>query len=173
MDGRNLARSLVTPITLLLLLAVLAFGGWWGYKHLTAPLPPAPIASCTPQPVGQKLASKKVKVNIYNGGRKRGLASQVANTMKARQFVVDQVDNTEDRVTTTQVIGVTTDDPAVKLVLAQFKNAEAVADGQSDGVVDVKVGTQYGGMNDTKSPWQVDIKGPACVAPSPTPSTIR
>lgn len=171
-EWKRVARMLATPITLLLLLALLYFGARWGYRNVTAPPPPVPIASCTPQSVGSVLSSTMVPVNIFNGSSTQGLASNVSRTMKARGFVVEAVDNTEEKIETTVVVGVSKDDPAVQLVAAQLVGAEIREDGISDGIVDILVGTKFAGYTKTPSPWQIEVTTDPCLLPptgTPTP----
>ena len=65
---RETIRVLKTPVTLLVLLAVLLGGAWWGYKSVIAPPPEPPKDPCVMQSVnGGKLKSSQVTVNVYNG----------------------------------------------------------------------------------------------------------
>ncbi|MGD8215338.1 LytR C-terminal domain-containing protein [Aestuariimicrobium sp. Y1814] len=172
-EWRRALRTLGTPITLLLLLALLYFGARWGYRNVTAPPPPIPIPSCTPQAVGSVLSSEKVQVNIFNGSSTQGLASNVSRTMKARGFIVEAVDNTEEKIETTIIVGSSKDDPAVQLVAAQLVGAEIREDGITDGIVDILVGSQFAGYTKTPSPWQIEVSNDPCLPPvtqTPTPS---
>ena len=172
-SAKRLARALATPITLLVLLGFLAWGARWGYRNVTAPVPPPPITSCTPTSVGKVLPSSKVTMNIFNGGRTQGLAGKVSTTMKARGFKVQHVDNTEERIEGTVIVGVSKDDPAVKLVAQQFVKPEIREDGISDGIVDVLVGNKFAGWANTKKPWQIQVTEAPCLPPpseTPTPS---
>lgn len=175
-EWKRVVRLLATPVTLLALLAVLYFGARWGYRNVTAAPPPIPVPSCTPQSVGSILSSERVTVNIFNGSTTQGLASNVSRTMKARGFKVEAVDNTEQKVETTLVVGVSKDDPAVKLVAAQLVGAEIRADGVTDGVVDILVGSKFAGYTKTPSPWQIQVSQDPCLLPatataSPKPSS--
>ena len=38
-------RIVRTPITLLILLGVLLYGAWWGYRNIIQPVPKAPAAT--------------------------------------------------------------------------------------------------------------------------------
>lgn len=172
-EWKRVARLVSTPLTLLLLLTILYFGARWGYRNVTAPPPAVPVASCSPQQVGSILSSTKITVNIYNGSRTQGLASNVSRTMKARGFIVDVVDNTDEKVVATTVVGVSKDDPAVRLVAAQLVGAEIREDGITDGVVDILVGSQFAGYTKTPSPWQIEVTDAPCLPPvtqTPAPS---
>ena len=170
-NWKRVTRSLVSPLTLLVLLAILFFGARWGYRNVTAPPLPPPIISCSPSPVGKVLKSSQVTVNIYNGGRQHGLAGKVAKQLKSRGFIVQHVDNTEEKVETTVIIGNSKDDPAVKLVAQQFVKPEIREDGKPDGIVDVLVGNKFAGTSPAKKPFEVAVSEDPCLPPpSASPS---
>ena len=172
-EWKRVARLVSTPLTLLVLLGILYYGARWGYRNVTAPPPPAAVASCTPQAVGSILSSQKITVNIFNGSSRQGLASNVSRTMKARGFIVKAIDNTDEKIAASTVVGVSKDDPAVKLVAAQLVGAEIREDGISDGVVDILVGSKFAGYTKTPSPWQIEVTDAPCLPPvpaSPTPT---
>lgn len=162
-------RLIATPITLLLLVGVLAFGAWWGYKNVIAPVEPAPPPPCVPQSVGKELTSSKVTVSVYNGGPKRGLASDVAKALKAKGFIIKGYDNTDEVVKATVIVGANKNNPEVKLVLAQFKNATVREDNRADGTVDVLVGSTFGGLND-KAANKISVTTTTVCLPSPSPT---
>lgn len=167
-------RQVATPLTLLLLLAVLIGGAWWGYKNVIKPIPPAQASPCVTQKVGDKLTANKVTVNVYNGGYKQGLAGTVSKALKAKGYVIKHVDNTDERVKQTVIVGADVNNPEVKLVAANFKNATVKADQRADHTVDVLVGTEFAGMN-PKAPNFIKVPGgevclPASKTPSATPT---
>jgi len=100
--GRTTYRSrrrlrVRTPITLLLLVALLVAAGWYGVKQLRMPnaAPTGIVAdtACTPQPVvsptpGTRIPASDVTVNIYNASSISGLADRTAVLMKARGFTI-------------------------------------------------------------------------------------
>ena len=45
---------------------------------------------------GGKLKASQVSVNIFNGGDRKGLAGDVARSMRAKGFKVGKTDNTAD-----------------------------------------------------------------------------
>lgn len=164
-------RAIRTPLTLLVLLAVLGFGAKWGYDNATAPPPPPPPTPCVDQPVKDgKLSSTQVTVNIYNGGSKRGLAGDVGYTLREHGFKIVAATNTDEKVAKTVVVGAAQDNPEVQLVMGFFKDATFRADGRVERDVDVLLGAKYAGMND-KAPntIKVDTKS-VCLAPQPSPT---
>lgn len=170
-SAKRLARTLATPITLVVLLVFLAWGARWGYRNATSPPAPPPVVTCSPTAVGKTLKSEMVQVNIYNGGRTHGLGRKVSSMMKARGFQVKHVDNTEERVDHTIIVGASKNDPAVKLVAQQFVKPEIREDQVPDGVVDVLVGNKFAGWTKTAKPWQIQISEAPCLPPpSQSPS---
>lgn len=141
---------IATPIMLLGLLGLLIWGGLWGWRNLTAPLP-------TPEPVPCVMQDQEfvyraeVIVNVYNGGYTRGLAERVASTLRDAGFNVARVTNTEEPVTNTIIRGGDHGAAPVRLVQTGFVDAETDFDERIDGTVDVLVGTDFGGYAD---PWQ-------------------
>lgn len=168
---RQALRALKTPVTLLLLFGLLAFGAWWGYTSVTAPVPQPPKSPCVPQRVNGVLKSSKVSVNVLNGSAERGLASRVAATLKARKFRIADVGNTERRITKTVVVGAARGNPEVKLVAAQFKGASIEADARPDHSVDVLVGRAFAGYAKARTSIRVassTVCLPSPASPSPT-----
>ncbi|MVA74877.1 LytR family transcriptional regulator [Auraticoccus sp. F435] len=171
MQGAELWRVLRTPLTLLVLLGILAFGAYWGYTNVMKPPPPPPVEPCVPQEVGEQLESSQVSVRVFNGGAERGKAAEVGQALEAAGFVVESVGNTDEPVTVTTVVGVSADDPAVRLTLEHFKKAEARPDNRPDGIVDVLIGSAYAGMHgDAPEAIELETESvclPASSSPSP------
>jgi hypothetical protein len=137
---REVIRWLRTPVTLVVLLVVLGYGAWWGYKAvLTVPVSTA--NACVSKPVVQ-LTPDQVTVRVLNGGDVKGYATEVAKVLKARGYNIAVVSNTNEAVTTPVIIGGSVDMPAVKLVASNFPEATLRADNRNDGTVDVLVGAK-------------------------------
>lgn len=160
-------RAATTPVVLLLLLGLLLFGAWWGYKNVLRPAPGVPPTPCVTQDVGKTLASSSVTVRVYNGGRTTGLAGKVAEAMKARKFIIKSVANTDEQIKTTIVRGGAIDNPEVQLVAKQFRGVTVRADDRTDGTVDVLVGSEYSGMA-PKAPTTIEVPGGVVCLPSPS-----
>lgn len=174
---RKVLDAAKTPATLLVLLATLGFGFWWGWGQLTAPIPAKPPEPCVTQTVaGGVLRANRVTVRVYNGGSVTGRASKIGVELRAKGFKVPTVTNTEERIEKTVIVGATAANPEVKLVASFFKDAIIRADNRPDNTVDVLVGNQYGGFNanaatSIKVPGNVvclprESTGPASIAPS-------
>lgn len=140
MSFRDVIRFLRTPVTLGVLLVVLGYGAWWGYKAvLTVPI--STINACISQPVTQ-LTPDKVTVRVLNGGDVKGYATEVAKVLKARGYNISVVSNTNETITTPIIVGGSVDAPAMKLVASNFPEAQLRADNRNDGTIDVLVGAK-------------------------------
>ncbi|QDP95048.1 LytR family transcriptional regulator [Microlunatus elymi] len=142
-------RIIRTPLTLLILVGVLCLGAWWGWKNIVAPPQKTPPPPCVPTKVTDKeLKSSQVTVQVFNGGDKKGLAGDVTRDLRAKDFNVLTPTNTDQKVTTTVIVGNAAKNPEVLLVKSFFKGATVKADGRTNHTVDVLVGDKYAGFND-------------------------
>lgn len=147
MNGR-LWRQLRTPVTLIVMIALLGFGAWYGYTRVVAPPPEPEPTPCVQQKVSKgEITTSQVTVKVFNGGKKRGLAGDVSVALKARNFKVSAISNTDRAVEETVIVGASKDNPEVKLVASFFKKAKIETDGRGDRSVDVLVGDKYAGFN--------------------------
>ncbi len=141
-------RVIRTPLTLLVLLGVLGYGAWWGWTNIWKPLPPPSAAPCVPTKVAKgQLKSNQVTVRVFNGGARTGQAGDIARSLRAKDFTVVKVDDTDAKVTSTVIVGANAKNPEVALVKSFFKGATVKADSRADRSVDVLIGSKYGGMN--------------------------
>jgi len=171
-------RRLSTPITLILLLGLLAAGTWWGYKAVTAKVQ-APLAPCVTVPMTE-LPTSMVTVNVYNGGQRAGLASTVAESLRTGGFIIGKVGNTDETVLTVVIIGSAEDNPEVQLVAAWFHDPVIQADQRVDHTVDVLVGNSFDDPEGTgmaaEPPSSLEVpSGEVCLpntsTPTPTPTS--
>jgi hypothetical protein len=164
-------RAVRTPFTLLVLLAVLCYGAWWGYSNVIREVPPAPPAPCVEQKLPKnRLKSSQVTVSVFNGGDKRGLAGDVGRSLRERGFKVQTTTNTLQKVQETVIVGAGTKNPEVLLVKRFFKDAQVKADKRVDGSVDVLVGNRYGGFNKKAKTTYTVKTSKACLPAQPTPT---
>ncbi|MDR2974008.1 MAG: LytR C-terminal domain-containing protein [Propionibacteriaceae bacterium] len=172
MNAKQVRHMLSTPITLVILLALLVAGAVWGFKAVTAKVPAPQPANCVTQPMTQ-LTTGSVTVNVYNGGNIRGRAAAVAEKLASGGFIIGKTDNTEERVLTVIVTGAATDSPEVQLVAAWFNTPEVKADARPDHSVDVLIGDDYNPDNGMAAtpPAALEIpSGEVCLPPSATPA---
>ncbi|HSK32997.1 MAG TPA: LytR C-terminal domain-containing protein [Propionicimonas sp.] len=172
---RQVIRVMKTPVTLIILLAILGYGAMWGYQHATMP-DPRPEATCVMTDVGKQLTPDRVTVRVLNGGETGGLAKLTALYLRSHGFRVIYYNNAEERSPSTVVVGSSVDDPEVKLMLGFFTGSTAKGDGRGDHVVDVILGDK---VTQVESPVaSVPVTGPVCLPPiaassvsaTPTPS---
>ncbi len=171
MIGR-IFRIVRTPITLLVLLGVLLYGAWWGYRNIIQPVPKIPPPPCVEQTVTKgQLQASQIVVKVYNGGDRRGLAGDVTRLLRRKGFKVTLTTNTVEKIQKTVIVGAGAKNPEVLFVKSFFKDAVVRADKRTDGSVDVLVGNKYGGFNkDAKSTYAVKTKTVCLPSQTPTPT---
>lgn len=163
---RDFIRMFKTPLTLLALTALVAFGGVWGYRNATAQMPERPPVPCVQTDVGGRLTPHYVTLRVLNAGLQGGLAKRVSSALRSYGFNIFKVNNTEDRLTDTVIVGNSPDSPEVKLVAGFFKNAKVQGDGRIDHMVDVLLGDNYQGRV-TKPKEFILVSGPVCLPALP------
>ncbi len=177
---RQVIRVLKTPVTLLLLLAILGYGAYWGLKNATADAS-TPEAACVVQDVGGTLTSDKVSVRVLNGGEKGGAAKNTRFYLLSFGYHIVSYNNSDREVDKVTIVGNAADDPEVKLVAQAFKAPVVTeGDGRADHVVDVIVPTKFELV--AAPPKSIAVTGPVCLpvitsasatdsaSPSATPS---
>lgn len=165
-------RLVRTPVTLLILLGVLAYGAWWGYRNVLQPIPATPPAPCVQQPVrGGELRSTQVTVSVFNGGLRKGLAADVGRSLRSKGFKVLKTANTNEKIGRTVIVGSGVKNPEVLLVKGFFRRATVRADKRVDRTVDVLVGNDYAGFNKKAKTTRAVRGRTVCLPPqNPTPS---
>ena len=176
---RQIIRVLKTPVTLLLLLAFVGYGAAWGLEHATAPVPERPPTPCVMIDVGGELTPEMVQVRVLNGGTRGGMARNAAGHLRAYDFKVIKVNNTDERLENTVIVGNSEDDPEVQLLTNFFKDVEVRGDGRVDHVVDVLLGTNSV-RNTNPKVTTMPVEGEICLpagtklpSPSPSPSPSK
>lgn len=177
---RQVIRVIKTPVTLIILLAMLGYGAMWGYQHVTMP-DNRKVETCVQTDVGANLTPDRVTVRVLNGGEKGGLAKLMAGFLRSHGFRVIYYNNTDERVPNTVVVGNSVDDPEVKLMLGFFTGSTAKGDGRADHVVDVIMGDKDTHIENPVA--SIPVNGPVCLppiaastesaSPTPTPSPSK
>ena len=136
-------RSALTLAVLALLVVVAAV---WGWAALTKPFPTSePVAICEDVAVsaGTEVRRDQVVVSVFNGSGRSGLASSTSAELAERGFVPGDVGDSPQPAATTQIWAADPTNPAVDLVMQQFKKARVVpGDPIGVGVV-VVVGEKF------------------------------
>lgn len=163
-------RIIRTPLTLLILLAILCYGAWWGWKNIVAPPKKTPPPPCVPTKVTDKaLKTSQVTVRVYNGGDKKGLAGDITRDLRAKGFNVLDPANTDQHISTPVIVGNATKNPEVRLVKSFFIGAKLKADGRTDHTVDVLVGNKTVHFN-SKAKTSYPVKTSTVCLPQDSPS---
>lgn len=161
-------RHITTTITMLALIGLLVLGAAWGWKALFAELPDTftateePAPTCTTQAVkaGEQIRSKQVRVSVFNGGTRSGLAGQTLDALMKRGFLPGDTDNapSDIEVRIVQVWSTEEDDPRARLVARQFGKDVKVrfADEDLGPGVDVIVGDKFNRL--VKAPRTLTVK---------------
>lgn len=157
---RKVIRVLKTPVTMVILLAILGYGAMWGYKQVTLDTS-KPEAACVVQDVGDALTSDKVSVRVLNGGEKPRAAKDTRYFLLTWGYHIVNYTNSERAVDVVTVIGNAADDPEVRLVAQAFKAAATEGDGRVDHVVDVIMPTKY--QTVSPPPTSIAVDGPVCL----------
>ena len=179
---RQVIRVAKTPVTLIALLALVVFGGLWGFRNATAAIPPRAPEPCVNTDVGGRLVPQNVTVRTLNAGLRGGLAKRVSTSLRSQGFYIVKVNNSEERLAQTVVVGNSKDSPEVQLVAGFFKDAKVQGDGRVDHVVDVLIGDDFAGYR-TNPKTFIAVTGPVCLpalpdaaasaVPTPKPSPTK
>ena len=169
MQVRQVIRVLKTPVTLIILLAILGYGAMWGYQHATMDIAARPAATCVPTDVGAELTPPKVTVRVYNAGTKSKAASLTRLYLNHYGFRVTSIGNKERELANTLIIGNSADDPEVKLLQQFFVGATAEGDGRSDHMVDVLIMDKT--VRAVQPKTSIAVDGPVCLPPIKSAAT--
>lgn len=179
-----MGRQLKTAVTMLALVGLLVLGATWGWKALFAEVPGVgltvgePGPSCTPEQVeaGQKLHARQVRVSVFNGGTRSGLAGETIDALERRGFISGEVGNAPSGVKARRVKVWTTtkNDPAARLVALQFGPGVKVKVTKKDlgAGVDVIVGNDFERLNRAPRTVKVGKSQEFCV-PVATPTPLE
>ena len=118
-------RMITSAVTLMVLVAIVVGGVYYGYQQLTAPLPSLraePEQSCTTVERGSKLKSESVVVSVYNASDRSGFAGTTLGRLERRGFRPGSVGNAPSgaQVSRVEVWTQDAEDPAAQLVARQF-----------------------------------------------------
>ena len=150
-------RHLLTAVTLLVLLALVGVGGYYGYKELFAPVGDDATAASPGGKgcekglrKGETVRTRDVTVSVLNAGSRSGLAGQVQGRLVKRGFIAGTADNAPDDqvVRFVRVLAPSRKDPAARLVAVQFGPRTVIQRTRVDlgPGVDVIVGDRFKGL---------------------------
>jgi hypothetical protein len=169
-------RSVISGVTLVVLLALLAGGAYVGWQKLKEPLPgkadeersqvSGPRCKAGVQR-GDLVRPRDITVSVYNAGTRTGLAGQTLSELEARGFIAGDVGNApEDMadVRYVRVLAATKTDPAARLVALQFgvnTLIEPVKEDLGPGV-EVIVSDGFLGLVDAPDQIKAQAAGSGC-----------
>lgn len=163
---RSIVRVLKTPITLIALVCLVAYTAAWGWANTLAPVPPLPPEPCVVRQVGPELTTRDVTIRILNGGFSGGAARRMGTVLRSWGFNTVKINNTDQRIATTTIVGRSPDDPQVKLVAGFFKKPVVKGDNRIDGTVDVLIGAVFPGYTPKPATKIALPDGKACLPKS-------
>ncbi|RIQ20345.1 LytR C-terminal domain-containing protein [Jiangella rhizosphaerae] len=169
---RHRWRRIRTSVTLLVLIGVVIGAAWYSWSNVvddgetTASGPTG--EPCAPGVPTAAPAPADVQVNVYNSTDRNGLASTVAREVRARGFVVVDVDNDplERSITGTAEVRSRPDDQAAaELVATLVPGAVYVPDERTEATIDLVLGDAFQALADPAAPPATPAAGlPPCQA---------
>lgn len=162
---RRRAFRLRTPLTLLVLVALLAGTAWYGVRFLEAPPRLSAADPCTPRPVttvptgaAARVTASQVHVTVDNlPSGKAGLAGLVSAQLQDRGFITGTPGNALDPVTGVAVVRAADPDlPQVALVRAQIPGSTFEKVTRYNPAVDVVIGPKFTALA-KKAPTSVAV----------------
>jgi hypothetical protein len=155
-----------TPITLVVLLGVLLGAAYYGWntivspgddKKSAAPDEPSnqPCKKKTTIKKGSRIDAGDVRINVYNGGTRTGLAGDTMDGLVAKGFKRGVADNLPSNINApwgnvSIVLPGGEAIPQVRLVRNQFIGVVKLIHGPADGSsIDVVVGDSFRGLRQT------------------------
>jgi hypothetical protein len=166
-----MSRRLLTTVTMVVLLGLLAVGAVVGWRALSAPADGS-AEEAGPRCAegvqrGEKLTSGEVTVSVFNAGNRSGLAGQTLEGLVSRGFLEGDVGNAPGSLAQVRVVRIlapSRDDPAARLVAAQFGPNTFVQQSDEDlgDGVDVVVGDEYVGMVKARRSITAKASGSGC-----------
>lgn len=163
---RRLRLRWQTPVTMVMLLGILAGGSWWGWNKFRAG---GSGPECYPVTLANKrLPANYVQVDVFNAGARTGAAATTGSELRRRGFVVGKITNDEEAVNISYALvrGHSAAAPEVRLVLAQFDPRLKIpfqADNRPDHSIDVLLGPKFTRLG-TNRPASIAVpSGSSCV----------
>ena len=168
-----------TGFTLVVLLALVAGAGWYGWAQFSEPVDRNPFAdpdACIDEDfaVGSRLRARQVQVNVLNAGNRDGLADDTLERLRRQGFLPGVAANAPSRIQVPSVAIYDADPRSaeVRLVRSQFNGAVSMRDKPDFGEelgegIDVVVGSGFLGVDRAARPFlRVRSAEEVCVPPT-------
>lgn len=168
---RQQMRHLRTAITLLVLVVFVVIAAWSSWRKVTGADEDEPQASttCAPTAAGAPPAPADIQLNVYNATSRAGLASTVADQLRALGYTVADVANDPlDREVagTAEVRSHLDQQAAAGVVVALVPGAVFVPDEREGATVDLVLGETFDALSAADPAAAATSTLPAC-----TPAT--
>ena len=162
------------PVTLLILLGILAAAAWYGSKAVLENRPkPEAVVSCatTQAKKDAQVKSSEVTVNVYNGGTRAGQARRIAAELRNRGFNVATVGNISEKSPVKKAeVRSKQNTPQAQLVAKQVAGSKVVKIATHDTTVDLVIGDSLDELT-AKAPTTLKITGKVVTCRTATPKS--
>jgi hypothetical protein len=169
-------RHLRTAVTLLLLVGVMVAAAYFGWQRIAGDADNDPVAEpCAPSTQASVPAPGDIEINVYNATNRNGLASQVADQMRERGFVVAEIANDpldKDVTGTAEIRGNAAQQGAAALLTTTVPSAVFVPDDREVATLDVVLGDAFEALAapDAPAPQPTQPAEECTVPPATTPA---
>lgn len=166
-------RLIATPVILLGLLGLLAWGAFWGWSSLTTPLPTPSPTPCVSEK-SETVHVSMVSVRVYNAGHTTGQAKRVAAKLNEIGYNVIKTGNVKDDANAVikqlTIKGNKNQVAQFRLIKSVFADPKIEYDDRVDGTIDLLVPTELPKFGDKPFAQVSSDNGTVCVVPSKTPT---
>lgn len=111
---------------------------------------PAVVQPCLVEGKQNPVAFRKVKVNVYNGSKRSGVAARVAKDLEKRGFTILAAGNSQTRISGVRIAFGTKGLRQAYTVAAHFPDATLYFDARVTSVIDITLGSTFSGMVDVE-----------------------
>jgi hypothetical protein len=180
LSPRRHSRPAGRYLLILLVVALLAGGGYAGYRGLTGGssnhAPSAPVAASCPKPLtsAEFAPPHQVKLRVFNASLRTGLAAQVRAELVRRRFHVVEIGNALRVGHNIAMIRYSPDQKrAASTVAAQISGRLTMKPVTGENVLELDIGVHFVRLRSAAAAKAVERRVAASASPSPSPSAAR